>query len=351
MNGRFFQPWRWAAYPLGLYFATRAAYVALAWFGVRYAVRFGRAGVPAHFLADWAPLRLLAHGEIGAYAGFSLAGSVRPDDVLSPPLLPGIAWIAAALGMPVDLTLGLMGNLATAALFVVVFRVFEAIDGQKTARWGLAFLAAFPFAFHLGDGSALAWLALGTALAVLLALRGDIIPAAGATAVSVLAHPAAASAVVALAALRGRSRLPPAVRWAFALSPLLVLAAWGAFAMTQQQAASGGSAWLLRVTTLPPAAWLWALLPAITLVAGGIALLGARRQSRWLALASAATLLVLLGGHGVAAGQTLTACWGAFLPLGALAARAPTLGAAALAITGAHQGLLLYLHVHHVPPP
>ncbi len=341
--------WRWMAFPLGLFLSSRLLYVALGWFEVLYASRFGRTPqIPARLLAPWAPLSLLGSGDLAAYARIAQLGYQQPEDTLVFPLLPGLAWLVS-LAFPVAPTLVVLGNLACAAAFAVIFALYDELEGPSAARWGLGLLAAFPFAFHLADGGALAWVALSTAGAALLAQRGRLGLAALVATAGALAHPAALAAVIALVALRSRSPVSPLARLALALAPLAVPLAWGILVVSGVLRKLPAT-FFARFAALPSRPWLWAMLPWTALVIAGVLLLLIRPGPRWLAAATVATVALLFLMLGPPMARALAVCWAALLPLGALAARSPSLGMMTLATAGLHQGVYLFFHTYQLPP-
>lgn len=342
---------RTAAFPLALFAAVRALLAGLTWFAALFATRFGRVGVPEHFLAPWPALALITHGDVEPYVAVARWGYTRPGEVLLLPFLPAVGRVALWLGLPVAPALGAAGLAAQAGAFVALHGVARRLLGAGADRWTVGALAAFPFAFHLADGGPLAWVVLATAGATLAALDGALGVASLIAALGAVIHPAALSVVAALIALRGRSARPAATRWALALAPLAVTALWlvALFATRLPvPTVAGLGAW--PATFGLPGAWRWALVASAVPGIAGLALLWARAELRWLALASTVALLAVVGLAGPAAGvRAFPAAWGAFLALGAVASRHDVPAGVAVALAGMHEGLYFFFQAHHVP--
>jgi hypothetical protein len=336
---------RWAAFPLGLFLATRLALFGLAAAGtVVGSVEGGDAGMRARFRASFATMAAVAHGDASQYARIAREGYRTPEDGRFFPLLVGVGKVAAALGQVVETWMLVVSLLAGAGAFVVVHRFFERTVDREAAGWGLALLAASPFAFHLSDGGALSLATFLSAAAALLSLEGRAIPAGVVAAVGALAHPAAL-AVAPLLAWPGPAAREQrmASRLIAGALPLLACAGWLVYLRVPPGALGADP-----LAAAGPALVVSLLFAGV--VAAGCVLLALTRGHPGLAVAAGLQLVLLLALAGAPAGRSLAASWLAFLPLGRLVARRPALSAPAVAVLALYQGLLFYLHSHYYGP-
>jgi hypothetical protein len=352
-NPPYFQTTRfgWLAFPLLVFAASRALLFAFAKSAPLFGGRMGSdPNLSARYVDAYPLWAALGHGsEIVASAHLARHGYATAGDVATFPLLPLLGKALCALSIKIEIGLVVLSLAACAAAFCGLYRLFDHLRGGDTARWGLALLAAFPFAYHLSDGGPLAaTLALST-WGVLLVARGSFAWASGALSLAVLAHPAGVFAVIAAAVLppsspgNGRSW----GRWAALLVAGLALATWLVFLRSRLGigVAELGRVW---VPEAGPTSRLWS---AMRLAFGGLAALGVlglgrRRPWRRLALVGGLQLGLLLVAWTPSAAFALVLCWPAFLGLGDFLAERPALRAPLVAMLGAHQGLLLYGYTH-----
>jgi hypothetical protein len=335
---------QWLGYPLVIFMTSRLLLLAFS----RAAPLFG-APVGPHPAPTWPwaaahPVwAALAHGELPIYARIATTGYAMVADASRFPLLAWLAKGLLALGGSAESWLLVLSFLACAAGFVGVYRVFERLRGADAACWGLALLAAFPFAYHLSDGGALAALLAFSAWGVWLGLRGRWLTGAVLLALGGLAHPACLAALILVA-------LPGAKLWrraVFVLLPLLVLAGWLVHLRSHFGPALWPALWPSSPSLMSP--WL-----AMAVVFGGglavgILMMVLERDVRVLALGAAAQLVMVLWVWTPGAVHGLAACWPAFLVGGDFLVRRNGLRIPALAMLATHQGLLLFCFVHYLP--
>jgi hypothetical protein len=333
----------WLVFPMLVFAASRALLLAFA----KSAPLFGpNMGADASRFAQRYPLwASLCHGDIADLARIARAGYVAPADVATFPLGPLLGKLGGVFGA-VELALVVISLIACAAAFCGLFRLFELLSGRDGARWGLALVAAFPLAYHLSDGSALA---LGLAFStwgVVLALRGSLW-AVAVLSYAALAHPL--GALSALAAFAVKPLAPAAPRWhrwLLAVVPLALLAGWTLYLVVHLHL-TGAALWRAMVPAGPSSHLVSAMLAGFGgLLAIGTVALARRPGLRGLAAVAAVQLLLAALTGTQAAVVSLALCWPAFLGLGQVVAGRPAWRAPLVAMMGAHQGLLLYCFTH-----
>jgi hypothetical protein len=285
----------------------------------------------------------LAHGEVRLFARLARAGWATVTNI---PHFPLLAWLAKGpmvLGGSAETWVFWLSHALCAAGFVGVYGVVERLRGAESARWGLALLAAFPFAYHLSDGGALAALVAFSSWGVWLALRGRWLAGAVVLSLGVLAHPACLAFVALAAQARGRVGR----RVVFAVLPALVLGVW----MFHLHRYYGPWLWTaLWPPTVPlDAPWLVMAMVFGGVLVSALALMVFEPELRVFALAAAVQLVMLLWVQTPSAVHALAACWPAWLWWGELLARREPLRIPAVVLLATHQGLLFFCYVRFLP--
>ena len=288
------------------------------------------------------------------------------------PLLP---ILTRALGfvtrIPPQWAILIVSNVATLGAYAVLFRMFRRLSDEQGARWGLMLFAVYPFAFFHATGFPESLMVLLSALAMDYALRGQHFRAGLALAVGVLSRHitllAGAGLLVAQLQQRpslGRFLKSPA--WLALALPWLSLLGyclyqhfvWGNFLAFYEARALWGplAYWGLGDHFRAPS-WsadihlkvITTYLPFAAVMLTGV-LLSTRNRSWWPVAAFGLALSVMLLSVGLwGLGRYSASCWPAFLSLGVLAARRPTLGMLLLSGFAVFQGLFYYLHIHQFP--
>ena len=88
------------------------------------------------------------------------------------PMLPWYARPLVWLHLSPYTAVVVVANLASLVAYVAIYRVFEILDGEEAARWGLALFAAYPFAFFFGVGYTEPLMVAASAGGMWLALSG-----------------------------------------------------------------------------------------------------------------------------------------------------------------------------------
>lgn len=342
--------YRWVAVPLLAFAASRALLYLFALAGPLFGPAMGADGggaLKAH--PAWAAL---AHGEIADFARIARHGYVSAADAPYFPLLSLWGRLGGKLVGSIEAVLLLTSLVFGALGFLAAYRVFERLRGAEAARAGVALLAAFPFAYHLGDGGASAALLAFSAWGLLLALQGRSVACVAVLSLGVLAHPLCVFATVAAPPLMSREQERAAARarpvWfapATVLAPALVLVVWILFLRGHLPPGTPWSAFAGGAHTLRPEAK--ALLVALGALLAGSGLLMARwRGLRLLALAGGLELGSVALASSPLALHGLAAVWPLFLGWGDFLGKRPSLRTPAIALCAAHQGLLFYCFTH-----
>ena len=274
------------------------------------------------------------------------------------PMLPLYARPLVWLHVDRLLAVVLVATLASLVAYVAIYRVFEILDGEDAARWGLALFAAYPFAFFFGVGYTEPLMVAAGAGGMWLALSGRHVWANLAFAAGVLSRAPATLGWLGLAAVQLRDR----TRWrtrAALLIPVGVGLLWPlycwlrfhdplAWMSARKLWGWHGSLNIIKgMTRWDQNARMLLVYPVFALIpgAGVVALV---RQRRWWPLASFALPLFVLfcamGAYGL--GRYSASVWPAFLPLGVWLARRPSLQTPVLLALALFQGLFLHLFAH-----
>jgi hypothetical protein len=335
--------YQWLTTPLVVFMTSRLLLLAFSRAAPLFSAPVGFLPTPTLPWAVAHPVwAALAHGEIGVHARLATTGYATAADAVHFPLLSWLTKGLLALGGSPESWLLFLSLLACAVGFVGVYRVFERLRGADAACWGVALLAAFPFAYHLSDGGALAALLAFSAWGAWLALRGRWLTGAVVVSLGVLAHPACLAVVLMVARVDRKTW-----RWPlFALLPALTLTAWLVHLRTLFGAALWTALWPGGASLMSP--WL-----AIVVFFGGVLVVGLvlmafAVETRILALAAAVQLVMVLWGWTPSAVHALAACWPAFLWWGDILVRRNSLRIPALVILSTHQGLLLLCFVRYL---
>jgi hypothetical protein len=314
--------------------------------------------VPLTFIDGFCPWDCLLYANI-AHDGYT-------SNVLVNfwPLLPMLARPLVWLHADPKIAVVVVANAAALGAFLVVYRLFDALEGAAAARWGTAAFAAYPFAFFFSAGYPESLMVIGGAGALLLAVRQRHIWAGVVLGIAALArHPTILAGLglltMQLQEVGGHPIKLLKRRAALGLIlPIAILSLWplylhfhfrDALAFVHARANWGWHAWLSL-----PAAWKRApesrmllVYPFVSLIPGvGAFALLARR--RWWPLAAIAVPSMLLywsvGAFGL--GRYSASTWAAFVPLGAWLARRPALQLPLLLALALLQGFWLHLFAH-----
>jgi Gpi18-like mannosyltransferase len=292
------------------------------------------------------------------YAEIAAKGYVQAYATNFWPMLPLYARAFMWLHLSSYAAVVVAANVASLIAYVAVYRVFEIVENEEAARWGLALFAAYPFAFFFGVGYTEPVMVAAGAGGMWLALTGRHVWAAIAFSGGVLARVPSTLSWLGLAAVQLRDR----TRWrtrAALLIPIAVALLWPLYnwrhfhdALAWSHARKlwgwhsslnvvrGMTYWKDGARMLLIYPW-FALIPGV----GAFALLARRR---WWPLASFAVPLTLvffgMGAYGL--GRYMGSVWPAFLPLGVWLARRPSLQTPVLIALTLFQGLFLHLFAH-----
>ena len=359
----------WATYPIVLFVFSRAAVLAASSISMRLVPHMGFVGdLPRMQVVFQHPsLDGLFRWDTGWYETIARAGNYRGEQANFWPLYPMLSRALSEI-TPLHLhyCMLLVANLASLGSFIVMYRLFEKLSDQQSARWGVALYAAYPFAFFQAAAYPESMTVFFTALSVLLAVSSSHLGAGAALALGVLTRHTAIWTGLALAWVQLRER-----GWRTLISPKLI----GLFLPLLSVA---GFAWFLKGRYGDPLMFLtvreifwadgfqsvWTVLvqefaapapspefvPPIflsSIVAAGCLALWFKAE--WRPLAPVAMLwlgvVYLFGATGV--GRHSSSCWPAFLPLGVLLARVPLLQAPSVIFLACLQSIFIFAFSHH----
>jgi hypothetical protein len=364
------QRWQWAAFPLLLFICTRIALFGFAQIAMTLVPNLAFEFGSRDFIRDYPFLDGLCRWDCWHFGTIARDGYTEAWFTNFFPLLPLLVrGIHLLTGLPINLVLILVPNLACLGAYLVIYRIFMLLADEPSARWGLSLLAAYPFAFFQAMGYPESLMIFTSALALLLALRGHHLAAGLTLGLGVMARHltmfAGAGLLIAQMRQRGvhprRLLLSPAILglaipWVFlGLYSLYQYRTFGnamAFAAARDQPPWSELAWwgvwdLLNAEQynehMPV---MYSYIPFALLPLLGIIGLWSRRE--WLELAAFGTIFTFaiweIGMWGL--GRYSASCWPAFLPLGVWLAKRPNWQGPIIALLALFQGLFFYLHAH-----
>ena len=149
----------WARFPLLLWLGTRGALMLFAQMALTLAPHGldpRRQYPPYHeaFLRPWPWVDALCRWDCGWYLKIAERGYKEYVDSNIWPLYP---WMSRLL-VPFNpsktqliVALIVFANLACLASWLVLYKMFERLEGEDAARWALGLFAAYPFAFFQAE--------------------------------------------------------------------------------------------------------------------------------------------------------------------------------------------------------
>src|SRR5919202_2560863 len=366
-----FTRWRWIAFPTILFICTRCSLLLLSQIALTLVPNLWLEYRALPLLQHYPALDGLCRYDCGHFARIAREGYSNPGATNFFPLFPLLVRLLHDVsGIPLEFTLLIVPNLAGFAALLVIYRIFLQLSDEAVARTGLVLFAAYPFAFFQATGYPESLMIFFSALAILLALRGNHIWAGAALGLGVLARHLTifAGAALVVAQIRQRGFHPRRLLGNLAILGLLVPWLFVALYCLYQYERFGDplAFWVARANWGPRAWWgiqnllkttdrsvdvrvmysyiPFALVPSI----GAVALL---RRPKWHELAAfAVVLMAILWGVGVwGLGRYSASCWPAFLPLGAWLSKRANFQGPIVAILAVFQGLFFYLFVHQFP--
>jgi hypothetical protein len=365
--------WRWISFPLLLFVITRIALFGFAQIAMTLVPTLAFEFGSRDFIREYPFLDGLCRWDCWHFGTIAREGYTEARWTNFFPLLPLLVrGLHELTGLPINLALIIVPNLACLGAYLVIYRMFTLLADEPSARWGLSLFAAYPFAFFHGMGYPESLMIFASALALFLALRGQHFAAGVALGLGVLARHltmfAGAGLLMAQVRERGlhprRLLLNPAILsllipwFCLGLYSLYQYRSFGsalAFAEARDQPPWSELAWWgiaelltaseynehipIMYTYLP-----FALLPTI----GAISLFS---RNRWIELAAFGVIFIVsMWGIGVwGLGRYTASCWPAFLPLGVWLAKHPQWQGPIIALLALFQGLFFYLHAHMFP--
>lgn len=359
------------AFPFAVWLGSRVALTMASWAGIAVERRLQQ---PSGLLREYSLLPVFepfCRWDCGWYYYIARDGYWNGQMTNFFPLLPYLTkalWFVTRI--PPHWGLLVVANIACLLAYRVLYRMFRRLADEQTARWGLLLCAAYPFAFFHAAGHPESLMVLLSALSLDYATRGQHFRAGLALAGGVLARHLTMLAGIGLLVAQVQQR--PSIRRFFKSPAWLALALpWlslGGYCLYQQLVWGDPLAWYkardnwgavaywgitdqLKVMGSPEQIYqlINTYLPFAALVLVGV-LLTARQRSWWSLTAFGLALSGVIWAVGLwGLGRYSASCWPAFLGLGALAARRPTLGMVLVTGLGVMQGIFFFLFTHQYP--
>jgi 4-amino-4-deoxy-L-arabinose transferase-like glycosyltransferase len=280
------------------------------------------------------------------------------------PLFPALVAFGHFLGLPPAFSAWFFSALAGVGALLVLYRVFQRLEGDAAALWSVALVALFPLAVFQNAGHPDALLVLLTAASVMMALNGKYLASGALVAVAALVDPFALFTLAALASLQLRDRgLRRFAKDRAALAivlPLVALAAWSLYLAIQFKAplaylesADGARPAAERILSAiyesrADHALNASIILAALVTAGAVSLVLKRPWLPLLAFALPWAIVMWTVGTG-GLGRHAAALWPAFLPLGSFLARRPSIQVALVSASAIFFGVFLYLYAQGFP--
>jgi hypothetical protein len=368
MRGFLTSSWRylatrrhWVLYPLGLWVATRLAFLLLGYLSLKLTP--GLRPSPAPALRDYPALDALCCWDCAWFDTLARRGYGNAMESNFWPGLPMAARAVAKVTGGVTFVLLAIANLFCLAAYITIYRIFARLDGIPVARAGLALFAAYPFAFFHAAGYPETIMIFSSALAIWLAWSGRHAWAGISLGLGILSRHLTVllgggllAAQLRQRGLRGFLRSPRFLTLAlpFAVAGIYMVYcayAWGnPLSFWKARNAWGQTAWwsigdaLGQVGKRPHIVSFvpFALVPTIA----ALFLLGQRKYAELAAsVLPLAFVLWFIGAFGL--GRYSASCWPAFLPLGKWYCRHPRWQVPLLLFFSLAQGWYFFLHSHH----
>jgi hypothetical protein len=283
------------------------------------------------------------------------------------PLLPLLIRSAHVVtGLPYAWSAVLVANLAALAGFLVVYRVFQRLEGDHVALVALSLFAAWPFSFFHATGYTEPLMLLSTAGAIYLAMEHKYWWAGAALGLGLLTRHTAVLGGGALLTAQVLDRGIHPKRFVLhrdfigLVLPFVIGSLFPAFLYARF---GDPLTWLHIRHRWGPIVWQgvyhffrgtyephFATYVVLSIVPGVGAFLLLSRRRWWILAGFAVPFMVAMWSIGLGGlGRYTASCWPAFLPLGAWLQRHPYLVAPVIALFAALQGVYLYLFSHVYP--
>ncbi len=360
------QRWRWVAFPFTLWTVTRVAILGFGKLSMTLAPDLVQSGeLHRGYLLRYSSVEGLCRWDCSFFRDLANGGYVHEGYTNFFPLYPMLVRaLHEVTGLPIDLCLILVPNLAALGGLLVLYRLVTFLEDEAAARWTLLLFISFPFAFFQAMAYPESLMVLFTVLAVYLALRGRHLWAGVALGVGVLARHLSFFAGGSLLVAQLKQR--PSVR-RFLLSPALLglLIPWlflGAYCAYQYVRFGNAFAFVKMRDNWGPLAWWgvtdwWRSGPPPNAVMGSYvvfalpsvaAAIASVFRRKWWELAgfSVPMLLVLFHSGIWGMGRYTASCWAAFVPLGVWLSRRPLLQTPVVTSFALLQGMMFYLVQH-----
>jgi Gpi18-like mannosyltransferase len=298
-------------------------------------------------------------------------GFVEVESAKVFPLYPAVGWVVSRVtGWPAAVSLLVVANLSSLASYFVLYRLFQKYESPAAARWALMLFVAYPFAYYQSAAYSEPMMILASASAFLLASQSRHLSAGTALGLGMLARHVTIfygpGLFVQQVLQRGMrpGRLLFRIGFLGLAIPFVFLASWSWY--LGKKVGDPLAYWHSREIGWGPLVnwsvgqmlehfklhehpeFFFYAAVAIIPMCGTIALFTKRRT---LALGAAALSLLTAAylGGGVGFGRYSSACWPAFLPLGAMLSRRPLWQGPIVGALMLLQGMFFWLFSHQWP--
>ncbi len=363
--------WKWITFPVVLFLCMHLTLLAGSKIGLTVDPNVQYETGSREFLRQYRSLDGLCRWDCLWFRKIAEEGYADVRSTNFFPLLPLLArGLYEVSGLDLNFALLIVANLASLGSFLLIYRIFCSLEGEDAARWGLSLFAVYPFAYFQAGGFSEPLLIFFTALAILLALRGNHMWAGLALGLGILSKQLAILAGPALVTAQLRQRgtdpkrllLNPAILGL--LIPLLCLGLYSLYLFIKFD--DPISYWTIRDTWGPLSRWglinllttmeqnehipiMYSYLPFVSsLVLGSIALTSKKQWSELASFALAYMAFLLIGGIW-AIGRHSASTWPAFLPFGVWLSKHPKWQAPVIAVLAVFQGVYFFLTSHGFP--
>jgi hypothetical protein len=358
---------RW--FPFLLFVSTRLGLMAFSYMGLRIMPSLYMHDAERHaFLQPYPAFDGLCRWDCGWFLRIMFQGFSEVESAKVFPLYPAVSWVVTRVTEwhPI-VSLLLVSNAASLASYVVIYKLFDRLEGRAAARWGLMLFAAYPFAYYQAAAYSEPMMILASASALWLASKNRHLWAGTLLGLGMMARHVTIFFGTGLLARqilqRGISprRLLWNVNFLGLVIPFAFLAAWSfylgkkvgdPFAYWNSRQIGWGPMvnWSVREMYQQigfldrPELYFY---PIIALIpAAGTLALFAKRRTIVLGAAALTVLGAAFLGGGVAFGRYSSACWPAFLPLGVVLSRRPLWQGPVVGFLMLLQGMFFWLFSH-----
>jgi hypothetical protein len=323
------------------------------------------------FLRPYPALDGLCRWDCGWFLRIMDEGFSQIENAKVFPLYSALSWsLSRVTGWHRTISLLVVANTASFASYLVIHGLFRKLESAAAARWGLMLFASYPFAYYQAAAYSEPLMILGSSAALLLAYRGSHLWAGTALGLGLMARHVTVFFGLGLLAAQVLQRgiRPKRLLWNVNFLgltiPFAFLAAWSWY--LRRKVGDPLAYWHAREINFGPSVfwsvrevfknvsydsrpelYFYIFFTIIPLV--GTLWLFAKKETVPLGMAAAGLMAAAYYGGGIGLGRYTSACWPAFLPLGAILSRRPVLQGPVVGGLMLVQGIFFWLFSHQWP--